>query len=132
MMTTTEEELRPGDPKYDNEGNPIAKVLKRDKRTGQAKRIVVKVLVKRGTEIEVIKDKLKGGKWRVYTEKNTVDAKQVILAIKEEYANFRKEGVYEIQLRNMQYKLMERPELKLGYLQNPYSRLSDILTDARN
>jgi hypothetical protein len=24
--------------------------------------------------------------------------------------------VYEIQLRNMQYKLMERPELKLGYL----------------
>jgi hypothetical protein len=36
--------------------------------------------------------------------KNTVDARQVILAVKEEYANFNREGAYEIQLRNMQYK----------------------------
>jgi hypothetical protein len=38
-------------------------------------------------------------------QKITADVRQIILAVKEEYANFNQEGVHEIQLRNMQYKL---------------------------
>jgi hypothetical protein len=73
----------------------------------------------------------KKGKWIKYTPKGTLDKRAIILAVKEEYANFNKEGVYKIQVRNMHYKLMERPELKLGEVADPYTTLDKIIIAGR-
>ena len=91
----------------------------------------IKVKQADGTDKEIEQVFLRSGKWKKYTAKNTIDDKQVILAVKQEYKNFNKEGVFELQIRNMHYKLMERPELKLGEVADPYQTLDKIITDGR-
>lgn len=129
------DQLQPADPHVDNKGNRITKVLKRDKQGRIAMAKVMQRFVDADGNVtfqEIPKVYMpKSGKWRVFTPSDTVDKRAVVLAVKEEYANFTREGVYEIQLRNMQYKLMEHTNLQLGYLQDPYSRLSAILVEAR-
>src|SRR5215216_620496 len=73
----------------------------------------------------------KNGKWIKYTPKGTLDKRAIILAVKEEYANFNKEGVFKLQIRNMHYKMMERPELNLGMVADPYQSLDKIITAGR-
>jgi hypothetical protein len=91
----------------------------------------IKLVSEDGQEKVYDEFQLGSGKWRKYTEKDTIDKREIILAVKEEYENFRIEGVIKIQIRNMHYKLMERPELNLGKMSDPYKTLDAIITAAR-